>query len=112
MKLELEIAPDVEQALKSKAQRLGVPVERYAAGVLRRDVETNGGPYESAQKPAVVEPSYFGAIDAFRTALAASGFTGANGVELVNAGRDARAARILGDGEEPTEEPTEEANGH
>ncbi len=49
MKLELEIAPDIEQALVAKAQRLGVPVERYAAGVLRRDVETNGGPYESAQ---------------------------------------------------------------
>ena len=49
MKLELKIAPDVEQALEAKAQRLGVPVERYAAGVLRRDVESNGGPYESAQ---------------------------------------------------------------
>jgi hypothetical protein len=42
MTLTIEVAADVESALAAKAARLGVPVERYAAGVLRRDVESNG----------------------------------------------------------------------
>jgi hypothetical protein len=42
MTLQIEVAPEVESALAAKAARLGVPVERYAAGVLRADVETNG----------------------------------------------------------------------
>lgn len=39
MTLSIEIAPEVQSALTARAARLGVPVERYAAGVLRRDVE-------------------------------------------------------------------------
>ncbi len=49
MTLTIKIPPDVESALKARALRLGVPVERYAAGVLRRDVESNGAPYEAAR---------------------------------------------------------------
>jgi hypothetical protein len=41
MTLQLELPPETEAALEAKAQRLGVPIERYAAGVLRRDVESN-----------------------------------------------------------------------
>ncbi len=43
MTLRLELPPETEAALEAKAQRLGVPIERYAAGVLRRDVESNAG---------------------------------------------------------------------
>jgi hypothetical protein len=39
MTLTIEIAPETQRAIEGKARRLGVPVERYAAGVLRRDVE-------------------------------------------------------------------------
>ena len=39
MTLTIEIEPETQRALEGKARRLGVPVERYAAGVLRRDVE-------------------------------------------------------------------------
>jgi hypothetical protein len=42
MTLTIEVAPETERALEAKAARLGVPVERYAAGVLRRDVEGDG----------------------------------------------------------------------
>jgi hypothetical protein len=44
MTLTIEVAPEVESRLQEKAARLGVPVERYAAGVLRRDVESNDDP--------------------------------------------------------------------
>jgi hypothetical protein len=42
MSLLLELSADTERALEAKAARLGVPIERYAAGVLRRDVEGDG----------------------------------------------------------------------
>jgi hypothetical protein len=42
MTLTIEVPPETESALEAKAARLGVPVERYAAGVLRRDVESSG----------------------------------------------------------------------
>ncbi len=48
MTLQIEVAPEVEQALEAKAARLGVPVERYAAGVLRADVESNGDARQSS----------------------------------------------------------------
>ena len=41
MTLTIEIEPETQRAIEGKAARLGVPVERYAAGVLRRDVESN-----------------------------------------------------------------------
>lgn len=41
MTLTIEIAPETQRAIEGKARRLGVPVERYAAGVLRRDVEND-----------------------------------------------------------------------
>ncbi len=41
MTLIIEIEPETQRAMEGKAARLGVPVERYAAGVLRRDVENN-----------------------------------------------------------------------
>jgi len=43
MSLLIETPREIETALAAKAARLGVPVERYALGVLRRDVESNGG---------------------------------------------------------------------
>lgn len=49
MTLTIEITPEVETAIAAKAARLGVPIERYAAGVLRRDVESNGAPHEYSQ---------------------------------------------------------------
>lgn len=42
MSLIIEAPREIEAALEAKAARLGVPVERYALGVLRRDVEGNG----------------------------------------------------------------------
>jgi len=42
MTLQIEFPSEIEQALEAKAARLGVPVEHYAAGVLRRDVKSNG----------------------------------------------------------------------
>ncbi len=47
MTLTIEIEPETQRAIEGKAARLGVPVERYAAGVLRRDVE-NDEPRQSA----------------------------------------------------------------
>lgn len=41
MTLTIEIEPETQRAIEGKAARLGVPVERYAAGVLRRDVESD-----------------------------------------------------------------------
>lgn len=41
MTLTIEIEPETQRAIEGKAARLGVPVERYAAGVLRRDAESN-----------------------------------------------------------------------
>jgi hypothetical protein len=41
MTLTIEIEPETQRAIEGKAARLGVPVERYAAGVLRRDVEND-----------------------------------------------------------------------
>ena len=41
MTLTIEIEPETQRAIEGKAARLGVPVERYAAGVLRRDVENS-----------------------------------------------------------------------
>lgn len=41
MTLTIEIEPATQRALEGKAARLGVPVERYAAGVLRRDTQNN-----------------------------------------------------------------------
>ena len=53
MSLIIEAPREVEAALIAKAARLGVPVERYALGVLRRDVESNGAQstVESEAKP-------------------------------------------------------------
>ncbi len=42
MTLTIEVPPEVQSALEAKAAQLGLPLERYAAGVLQRDVETNG----------------------------------------------------------------------
>lgn len=39
MSLLLDLPRDTEQALVARAARLGVPVERYAVEVLRREVE-------------------------------------------------------------------------
>ena len=44
MTLTIEVPAEVESALEAKAARLGVPMERYVAGVLRRDVESNNTP--------------------------------------------------------------------
>jgi len=41
MTLTIEIEPETQRVIEGKAARLGVPVERYAAGVLRRDAESN-----------------------------------------------------------------------
>lgn len=45
MSLLVELPPETESALAAKAARLGVPLERYAAAVLRRDVESNGSDF-------------------------------------------------------------------
>ncbi len=54
MTLTLKIPKTVESALEAKAARLGVPVERYAAGVLRRDVENNAAHGETQAHEARV----------------------------------------------------------
>lgn len=51
MSLLLDLPAETEAALQAKAARLGVPVERYAAGVLRRDVENGNGQAPAAQAP-------------------------------------------------------------
>jgi hypothetical protein len=45
MSLILELPAETEAALTAKAARLGVPLERYAVGVLRRDVEGRAGTF-------------------------------------------------------------------
>ncbi len=42
MTLTLELDAREQAALEAKAARLGVPVERFALGVLRREVESDG----------------------------------------------------------------------
>jgi len=41
MTLTLDLSPEVTSGLQRKAARLGVPLERYAAGVLRREAESD-----------------------------------------------------------------------
>lgn len=43
MALTLELEPEVESALAAQAARLGVPVERYIAGVLHRQAQNKTG---------------------------------------------------------------------
>lgn len=50
MTLTIEVPPDVQSALEAKAARLGMPLERYAAGVLQRDVESNGDTRVNAER--------------------------------------------------------------
>jgi hypothetical protein len=50
MTLTIEVPPEVQSALAAKAAQLGVPLERYAAGVLQRDVESNGGARVNAER--------------------------------------------------------------
>ncbi len=52
MTLTLEIAPDVERALEAQAAQLGVPLDRYAVGVLQRQAENNGDTREYSQEVA------------------------------------------------------------
>jgi len=42
MTLTLDLPEEITTGLEAKAARLGVPVERFAVGVLRREVETGG----------------------------------------------------------------------
>ncbi len=42
MTLTLDLPEEITSGLEDKAAILGVPVERYAAGVLRHDVEAGG----------------------------------------------------------------------
>ncbi len=42
MTLTLDLSEEITSGLEAKAARLGVPVERFAVGVLRREVEANG----------------------------------------------------------------------
>ncbi len=42
MTLTLELDAREQAALEAKAARLGVPVERFALGVLRREMESDG----------------------------------------------------------------------
>jgi hypothetical protein len=41
MTLTIQIPPEVEAAITAKAERLGMPVEHYAAGVLQRDAQSS-----------------------------------------------------------------------
>ncbi len=50
----LDLSPELESGLEAKAARLGVPMERYIIGVLRREVESNGNgqaEYSDASHP-------------------------------------------------------------
>jgi hypothetical protein len=38
----LDLPAELESGLEAKAARLGMPMERYIIGVLRREVEANG----------------------------------------------------------------------
>jgi hypothetical protein len=54
MTLTLDLPAEITTGLEAKAARLGVPVERFAVGVLRREVETNGNgqaEYSDASHP-------------------------------------------------------------
>ena len=53
MTLTIEVAPEVESRLQEKAARLGVPVERYAAGVLRRYVESAESVCNRSPRPSI-----------------------------------------------------------
>ena len=42
MNLILDLPPEVTNDLETKAAKVGVPLEHYAAGVLRRETQSNG----------------------------------------------------------------------
>ncbi len=57
MTLTLDLSEEITTGLQAKAARLGVPVERFAVGVLRREVETNGqAEYSDASQARASHP--------------------------------------------------------
>ena len=56
MTLILEIAPEIERALETKAQRAGVPVADYALRVLVEDVAGNGAASGANGQTAAEQP--------------------------------------------------------
>lgn len=70
MTLTIEIEPETQRAIEGKAARLGVPVERYAAGVLRRDVE-NSEPRVNNRVPDKRGAAFMALLDKARPIVAA-----------------------------------------
>jgi predicted transcriptional regulator len=89
MTLTLEISPEIEAQIERAAAQSQTDVSSF---IVEAAVEKAANTYQTQIEKV---PAYLSAIESLRTDL--KGFSGGNGGELVNAGREARAAQIYGD---------------